>query len=60
MQLGPDVADQLRDTALDGGVDVLVAGANTNSPGELLPHDVERLDKAVTSLSLRTPPCRDP
>ena len=47
VQLGPDVAHQLRDPSFDGGVDVLVTGGEDElARGELLLHDVERLHQA--------------
>ena len=46
VQLGADIADQLGDASLDGGVDVLVArGEHEFVRRELLFDDVERLDE---------------
>ena len=46
VQLGPDVAGQLGDPALDGRVDVLVAGGvDEDAGGELLLDQIERIDE---------------
>ena len=46
VQLGPDVAGQLGDPALDGRVDVLVAGGvDEHAGGELLLDQIERIDE---------------
>ena len=56
VQLGPDVAGELGDPALDRGVDVLVVGGEDERPrGELLLDLVEGRHQVVTSLSLRIP-----